>query len=261
MKERGLVPRDTSGAFRCYRVSLLKKLDFAVIKSRGSLEEDQGMRKSAVTVALVTAIGVSFCFRSGALCDEPIIWEQGSLSLWKEEYHRELQSIASFAARKPAVGDSRAAHQDRIDRVIALKVLGGMQPSVGARDIAESNLSFYYKNIAATEGRYAITDWPGADALARMGSLACPALLTRMEMPCDELDIRLLAQIFIRIDGRELATHRLKIRQREYAKLNRPPLDEDDFWQNLRRVVAILEDPEYSDEKYSPTEHFKANMK
>jgi dolichol-phosphate mannosyltransferase len=37
----GLKPRDTSGAFRCYRVSLLKKLDFSKIKSRGySFQEE-----------------------------------------------------------------------------------------------------------------------------------------------------------------------------------------------------------------------------
>jgi len=37
----GLKPRDTSGAFRCYRVSLLKQLDFAAIKSRGySFQEE-----------------------------------------------------------------------------------------------------------------------------------------------------------------------------------------------------------------------------
>jgi dolichol-phosphate mannosyltransferase len=37
----GLKPKDTSGAFRCYRVSLLKQLDFAAIKSRGySFQEE-----------------------------------------------------------------------------------------------------------------------------------------------------------------------------------------------------------------------------
>ncbi len=37
----GLKPRDTSGAFRCYRVSLLRQLDFATIKSRGySFQEE-----------------------------------------------------------------------------------------------------------------------------------------------------------------------------------------------------------------------------
>src|SRR5690242_15837706 len=37
----GLKPRDTSGAFRCYRVSLLQQLDFAAIKSRGySFQEE-----------------------------------------------------------------------------------------------------------------------------------------------------------------------------------------------------------------------------
>jgi dolichol-phosphate mannosyltransferase len=37
----GLAPRDTSGAFRCYRTSLLIKLDFAAIQSRGySFQEE-----------------------------------------------------------------------------------------------------------------------------------------------------------------------------------------------------------------------------
>src|SRR5688572_3973621 len=37
----GLTPRDTSGAFRCYRVSLLKRLDFSTIRSRGySFQEE-----------------------------------------------------------------------------------------------------------------------------------------------------------------------------------------------------------------------------
>jgi dolichol-phosphate mannosyltransferase len=37
----GLAPRDTSGAFRCYRVALLRQLDFSTIKSRGySFQEE-----------------------------------------------------------------------------------------------------------------------------------------------------------------------------------------------------------------------------
>jgi dolichol-phosphate mannosyltransferase len=37
----GLSPRDCSGAFRCYRVDLLKRLDFAAIRSRGySFQEE-----------------------------------------------------------------------------------------------------------------------------------------------------------------------------------------------------------------------------
>ena len=37
----GLKPRDTSGAFRCYRVSSLRQLDFTTIKSRGySFQEE-----------------------------------------------------------------------------------------------------------------------------------------------------------------------------------------------------------------------------
>jgi dolichol-phosphate mannosyltransferase len=37
----GLAPRDTSGAYRCYRVALLRQLDFAAIMSRGySFQEE-----------------------------------------------------------------------------------------------------------------------------------------------------------------------------------------------------------------------------
>ena len=37
----GLSPRDCSGAFRCFRVELLKRLDFAAIRSRGySFQEE-----------------------------------------------------------------------------------------------------------------------------------------------------------------------------------------------------------------------------
>jgi len=37
----GLKPKDCSGAFRCYRVALLSKLDFAKIRSRGySFQEE-----------------------------------------------------------------------------------------------------------------------------------------------------------------------------------------------------------------------------
>jgi dolichol-phosphate mannosyltransferase len=37
----GLSPRDTSGAFRCYRVSLLQRLDFSTVRSRGySFQEE-----------------------------------------------------------------------------------------------------------------------------------------------------------------------------------------------------------------------------
>jgi dolichol-phosphate mannosyltransferase len=37
----GLGPRDCSGAFRCYRVELLKRLDFDAIRSRGySFQEE-----------------------------------------------------------------------------------------------------------------------------------------------------------------------------------------------------------------------------
>ena len=50
----GLSPRDTSGAFRCYRVSLLKKLDFGAIKSRGySFQEEILWRLKRVGARMV----------------------------------------------------------------------------------------------------------------------------------------------------------------------------------------------------------------
>ena len=50
----GLAPRDTSGAFRCYRVSILEKLDFAAIKSRGySFQEEILWRLKRVGARMV----------------------------------------------------------------------------------------------------------------------------------------------------------------------------------------------------------------
>jgi dolichol-phosphate mannosyltransferase len=50
----GLAPHDTSGAFRCYRVALLKKLDFAAIKSRGySFQEEILWRLKRVGARMV----------------------------------------------------------------------------------------------------------------------------------------------------------------------------------------------------------------
>jgi len=50
----GLAPRDTSGAFRCYRATLLEKLDFAAIKSRGySFQEEILWRLKRVGARMV----------------------------------------------------------------------------------------------------------------------------------------------------------------------------------------------------------------
>ena len=70
----GLKPRDTSGAFRCYRVSLLKQLDFAAIKSRGySFQEEILWRLK----------------RLGArMCETPILFadrERGQSKINKQE--------------------------------------------------------------------------------------------------------------------------------------------------------------------------------
>jgi dolichol-phosphate mannosyltransferase len=86
----GLKPRDTSGAFRCYRVSLLEKLDFAAIKSRGySFQEEILWRLKRLGARMVeTPIvfadrerGVSKIDRSEALAALWIIFRLG-LTNW-----------------------------------------------------------------------------------------------------------------------------------------------------------------------------------
>jgi dolichol-phosphate mannosyltransferase len=86
----GLTPRDTSGAFRCYRVSLLEKLDFAAIKSRGySFQEEILWRLKRLGARMVeTPIvfadrerGVSKIDRSEALAALWIIFRLG-LTNW-----------------------------------------------------------------------------------------------------------------------------------------------------------------------------------
>lgn len=86
----GLAPRDTSGAFRCYRVGLLAKLDFAAIKSRGySFQEEILWRLKRLGARMVeTPIvfadrerGVSKIDRSEALAALWIIFRLG-LTNW-----------------------------------------------------------------------------------------------------------------------------------------------------------------------------------
>ena len=224
------------------------------------------MRIIAVFVLLlaVSTIPNASSGQSRAPDNPPLAWDQGSIALWCDRFLPELDSLAAFAGRKNPESDSPADKQLRHERAGALKAIGSIESVLGSvrtQDIVDKNLTFYSRLVIATEGRYALTDWPGADALVRMGSRAYPAIFNRMNDACDELEIRVLAQIIINIDGRELAAHRLKIRQRDYRKEFGQPGNEDDRWKNHVRVLAILEDPEYSDEKYSPTAYYKANMK
>jgi dolichol-phosphate mannosyltransferase len=83
----GLKPKDTSGAFRCYRVSLLKQLDFAAIKSRGySFQEEilwrlkrQGARMVEVPIVFADRErGQSKINKQEALSALWVIWRLGA---------------------------------------------------------------------------------------------------------------------------------------------------------------------------------------
>lgn len=79
----GLAPRDISGAFRCYRVSLLAQLDFITIKSRGySFQEEILWRLK----------------RLGArMCEVPIVFadrERGQSKINKQEAITAIRLIA-----------------------------------------------------------------------------------------------------------------------------------------------------------------------
>jgi dolichol-phosphate mannosyltransferase len=59
----GLKPKDTSGAFRCYRVALLKKLDFAAVKSRGYSFQEEILWRLKRLGARMTETPITFADR------------------------------------------------------------------------------------------------------------------------------------------------------------------------------------------------------
>ena len=65
----------------------------------------------------------------------------------------------------------------------------------------------------------------------------------------------LVAQVLIKIDGRELAAHRVQLELRKMQTRLGDLIERNPIAKGLVRVQAILEDPDYSPEKYSPT-HF-----
>jgi dolichol-phosphate mannosyltransferase len=82
----GLAPRDTSGAFRCYRVSVLERLDFSAILSRGySFQEEILWRLKRVGARMAESPilfadrerGVSKINKREAMAAIAIIWRLG----------------------------------------------------------------------------------------------------------------------------------------------------------------------------------------
>src|SRR5215211_7722921 len=59
----GLKPRDTSGAYRCYRGSLLKQLDFAAMKSRGYSFQEEILWRLKRLGARMTEVPIVFADR------------------------------------------------------------------------------------------------------------------------------------------------------------------------------------------------------
>jgi len=59
----GLKPKDTSGAFRCYRVALLRKLDFTAIKSRGYSFQEEILWRLKRLGAHMTEVPIVFADR------------------------------------------------------------------------------------------------------------------------------------------------------------------------------------------------------
>lgn len=58
-----LAPKDTSGGYRCYRVSLLEKLDFAKIKSRGYSFQEEILWRLKRLGARMTEVPIVFADR------------------------------------------------------------------------------------------------------------------------------------------------------------------------------------------------------
>jgi len=83
----GLGPRDTSGAFRCYRVALLKQLDFAAIKSRGYSFQEEILWRLKRLGARMAEVPIVFADR-----------ERGQSKINRQEAFNAIRLIARLGA-------------------------------------------------------------------------------------------------------------------------------------------------------------------
>ncbi len=234
-----------------------------MVKPRLAVLLRMGTRSSQAFVSLVlAAVLVARASAQGIPSDERNpAWDQSSIALWTPRIISQLHSLTAFAGRACPPGNSPEEYQAKKERSGALHVLRDVVTTIRPTVIAKNNLAFYHRHVLHAEGRYELTDWPAADTLVTIGSRSYPAIFERMEDHCDELDVRLLAQIFASIDGRELAIQRLKIYQREHPKNAMMPDDEFPQHFNIRKVLALLEDPDFDKGKYSPTKYYTQVLK
>lgn len=179
------------------------------------------MKSMAGALALVLVATICLA-QEVAPPQRTISWDQDTIARFRDQFLSQLRSLADFAGRPCPAGDTPVDRRTQKLRGTALRVLSSMQPAANATEIAKNNLSLY-RQYPAFEGRYELTDWPAADALVQMGSLAYPAIYSRLGDPCSELDIALIVHIVLNVDGRELGAHRMKIKLREYGSPDERP--------------------------------------
>ncbi len=208
------------------------------------------MRGSTVVHLLLCGIATM----TACHAQEGATWNTDSIARFKEVVMPQVDSLGAFASLESHRAATTDANQEQRTRALALKALSEIRIHSHAADIARNNLSLY-RPALAFEGRYELSDWPGADALAKMGSNAYPAIFSRLSNPCSELEIALAVHIVLRIDGRELGICRLKMKQRDVGENN------SSLRINLRRVLTIIEDKDLAPAKYSPKVIYREGQK
>jgi len=101
----GLTPRDCSGAFRCYRTSLLAEVDFDAIRSRGYSFQEEILWHLKRLGAVFREVPITFADR-----------EKGNSKIGMREGLSALRVIAGLAIAKPpkSTGAGRSADREAV---------------------------------------------------------------------------------------------------------------------------------------------------
>jgi hypothetical protein len=107
-----------------------------------------------------------------------------------------------------------------------------------------------YLTMRSPTGRGApvLTNYPCAWQLAQLGSKAWPTIHRKLNGPCTDKELRLLAQVTVWMDGRELGEARLGILQRPPPEQSVPrePLPRTkSFFENVATMRQLIADPEF----------------
>lgn len=89
-------------------------------------------------------------------------------------------------------------------------------------------------------GRSPLARYPAAQTLVEFGSAAFPGIFDRLGHDASDMELRLFVLVFVKVDGRRLATLRLEQALEEHIRSKGFQGEEHPRTKNLRRIVEII---------------------